>query len=206
QAVGQPDKAVFVDTAGGLFFIWTSSGDYYLYRLADKSLIEAPKAGAFSWPENPFELLSYRNRIYFRNQEGLWRLRYTQAGFSAPEEVVGEEVAQAKSATIDGAVYFLFERGELKKFLGTSWQEDFSLKVPFYLSLASAEKIYTSEDIGVLIFWLPSERKVVLFAKSGEFKEQMVLPEEWGQVKDILALPTGELYVLAGEKVYRLQY
>ncbi|MCD6422359.1 hypothetical protein J7L13_03365, partial [bacterium] len=29
QAVGQPDKAVFVNTAGGLFFIRTSSGDYY---------------------------------------------------------------------------------------------------------------------------------------------------------------------------------
>ncbi len=206
QAVGTPQKATWFTSDTTYFFIQTNQGDYYLYSTKDKNLVEAPKAGSFSWPTHVKEILNYRNRIYLLTPDGLWRSAYTASGFSIPQKALNTEFSQVRSVAIDGAIYLLLDQGRLKKFLAGKEQTEFQLNIPFYLDLSSATKIFTSPELGSLFFLLPEQQKIVVFDKTGNFKRQLLLPQEWGQIKDFIADTSGNLFVLAQNKIYQIKY
>jgi len=205
QAVGSPEKATLFSSDTTYFFIQTNQQSFFLYSTKDKNLVEAPQAGSFDWPAQIKDLLNFRNRVYFFTPSGLWRSSYTASGFTSPHKALETDLNNALSAAIDGAIYLLFPQGEIKKFLAGK-QTDFSLKIPFYLDLSQADKIFTQPDLGSLFILIKNQRKIVVFDKAGEFKQQIVFPEEWGEIQDFIADVSGNLFVLAQNKIYQTKY
>lgn len=201
QLWGSPQDATLIEELG-IVFIKTQNNQFYIYNLRDKKISEAKKAESFDWP-NSKELLSYLDRVYFLTSNGVWRSSFSAAGFQKPSSPVSTSF-EPKSFAIDGAIYLL--DNNVKKYVGGKEQTDFSLKLPFYIDLSSAKKIYTSEKENLIFIYLKDRNSIVKFDKTGEYKGRFLLPNQWGEVQDFIGNGSDKLYILAQNKIYSLNY
>ena len=205
QAIGNPKNAIQFKSDTSYLCIETNQKEFYLYSLKDKNLVEVKKAGLFDWPESPSQLLSYLDRVYLLNNEGLWRSSYTASGFSRPQKAVNySDFNQIKSVAIDGAIYFLKDI-EVVKFLGGE-KTDFSLQIPFFLEIKEPTIIFTDETLEYIFIYLKNQQKIAIFDKNGGFEKQLALPENWGELQDLKVTQDGSIYILAQNKIYKISY
>jgi len=201
--LGVPQKAALFDLGNSYFFIKSDNNKYYTYNFADQAVDEAQKSGAFDWPQS-LDILSYTNKVYFLQNKELDRFIYSASGFSEPSVAASSNTA-IKSCAIDGSIYFLTSDNDIERYTGDQ-KDNFSLNKPFFFSdLEEINSIYTNSEFGYLILYQKNTNKLIIFDKSGDYYEQLVLSPDW-DVNDVYANSQNELYILAQNKIYKISY
>ena len=110
----------------------------------------------------------------------------------------GIDLSSAVSISIDGSLYVLKSDGTIFKLTGGR------LKNTLKISAKNPNKIYTRIEIDRLIILDPPEKKIITITKKGELVSQ-IKSNKFNDLKDVyIDAATNSMYVLNGNKVYRI--
>ncbi len=147
--------------------------------------------------ENLYTIDSVNNRIYKHN--------LTQTGFdqgSAWTKSGESHFGGGGSLAIDGDVYLLKDSGSMYKWYRGD-EQGFSL-APVEPALTSTSGLVVPAEANELFILDTSGKRVLIFDKSGAFKEQLV-SHSWTNPTGLWVDKTAKnLFVLDGQKVYHL--
>ncbi len=156
-------------------------------------------------PDNTPGIASYGNRIYALDTANNQINRYRRSGaafFSSPYAWVSDtvdELSEATDLSIDGNIYVLLQNGTSIK-LTKGAKTDFELE-KIDPSLENPTKITASEDLDFLYVLEPSQKRIVLFDKNGQFILQYKLGDL--EIKDFSIDEENKImYILSGSSVY----
>jgi hypothetical protein len=117
---------------------------------------------------------TYNSRYYILNRQESQIYRYTRNAntFSSPYAWIQEaaDFSDAIDISIDGHIYVLLSTGEIIKYLrGNSIEFKLETINP---PLLNPSAIYSSPDLKFIYILEPSESRLILYDKSGQFLEQ----------------------------------
>ncbi len=119
---------------------------------------------------------SYAANLYVleKSTSSIWRYSGSSSGFGSKQSWLGSgltlDFTQAKSFAIDGSMWVLEGNGSIDKF--TFGTVDTFNPTGLPGTLSNAVNLYTNEDNENLYVLDPSNSRIVVFDKSGEFKVQ----------------------------------
>lgn len=142
---------------------------------SETKLTEVKKAGDSN--KNAILLDAYDRYVYVVNSEkrNIYRYAQTEDGYSDPvgwmKSATGITYEDLRSMAVDGDVWLTTSDGQIKKF--TSGREETlelrGLDVPFTKDIY----LYTSEELQNVYVLDPSNNRVVIFDKSGNFVKEL---------------------------------
>lgn len=113
------------------------------------------------------------------------------------------ELSRAVSFAIDGSIWFLTTEGKILKFT-QGIPAEFKL-IGLAQALASPAVIYTNEKTSFLYVLDRGNKRIVVFAKSGEYQAEYL----WEGLKDITDMVVSEaekkILLLAGSKIFEME-
>ena len=199
---GNTSDAVLFNS-GEDMLIKNNQNQFFIYSFTDKKVSDAQKSGNFNWPNG--KLFSYIDKIYILNGNELDRFNYSGGSF-ADGGIAAKSESQVQSCAIDGSVYFLTTNAEIEQYTSGN-KDNLTLNKPFFLkNLTDANLLYTDANVSYLFIYQKSQNRIVLFDKTGDFQKQIVIPDTWGEINDIIADVSGNLYLLANNKIYKISY
>ncbi len=148
---------------------------------------------------------TYSGRLYLLDREDDQIYRFNRSGnaFSSPYAwVQGDaDFNNAQGLAIDGYVYVLLADGQILKYLRGEPQ-DFRLEAAVQPPLSATTKIQVSQDQKYIYILEPSEKRLILFDKTGQYIEQYKA-DKFDNLKDFYVDEPGKtMYFLNGTKIY----
>lgn len=149
---------------------------------------------------------NYNNKYYFISKEDSQIYRYTKSGdnFSGKEKwTTGKEkLSDPVSLSIDGQIYVLESNGRVIKYLKGE-KQDFNLE-EVSPSFTVAKKIYVSPDLEYIYILEPTNKRLVIFDKTGKFLSQYQFTN-LDDLKDFTVdEKTKKIYLLNKTSVYTI--
>ncbi len=152
-------------------------------------------------------MAAYSNRLYVYDAtaNNIFSYSKTLSGYSGGVAWIEDQNFVSSgivSMTIDGSIYTLHEDGSVHElFKGQAL--DFTLD-EVSPGLAGADKIMTQEDSNYLYIFDRINKRVVIFSKKGQLKQQIFL-DSLNNVRDVALAPDeNSLYVLSGTQVLQV--
>jgi DNA-binding beta-propeller fold protein YncE len=150
---------------------------------------------------------NYNNKLYIINSQNNTIVRYnkTTANFNSPYAWLGSniDISNAIDLSIDGHVYVLFSNGMAVKLLKGE-TTDFKLET-IDPPLANPSKIIVSPEQKYLYILEPSQKRLVIYDKTGQFIIQYT-SNSFNNPKDFQVNETGnEIFVLDGTKILKIK-
>jgi len=109
-------------------------------------------------------------------------------------------VANCQSLAIDGNIYVLQKDGRIQKYLSGKKQDFDNQNVFPYFN--NAEKIFTDEDINNIYILDPSNNRMVIFDKDGNFLKQYT-SDYFDNLRDFVVKEKDKkIYLLNGQTIY----
>lgn len=150
---------------------------------------------------------SYARNLYTvsKTQNEIIRYREAGRGFTGAQEWLSEDytLSGMVDIAVDGAIYTLHENGDIHVFLNGAP----SAVLPFPLPddpPGVGVSFYTNENIDTIYILDPAKKRILKMSKQGELEIQL-LAEEFASASDMATSnEKTELYVLAGDKIYRI--
>ncbi len=146
----------------------------------------------------------YANRIYSLDANGnqIWRYNAVGGGFSGEVSYIkASDVSLngAVSLAIDSNVYVLKNDGQLMQFL-SGGQVSFSLPT-IDPPLKAASSLWTETDSSLLVITDLTEKRILVFDKSGTLKAQITSPE-FHELRDVSVDESGKrILVIDGNRL-----
>lgn len=157
-------------------------------------------------PENAKPFAAYGGSLYTWSSEEnqIIRFRRAGAGFTTPQNwLSGEyEFATMRDIAVDGFIYLLDSQGTIHVFLRGSLNKTIpwgAIELP-----GDFVRLYTTETGSLLYVLDPAYSRVVLIGKEGELLTQLTNPVLSSATDLIISADEKNLYVLAGDKIYRI--
>jgi len=150
---------------------------------------------------------TYNNRLYFLNaaDNQIYRHDISKNNIGGSYSWLTEkaDLAEAVGISIDGHVYVLKNNGELQKYL-KGQGEDFNLDKP-EPEIKNAQKLFVSPDLKHIYIMEPSEKRLIIFDKTGKFLLQYQ-SDEFNELKDFAVNEAGrKIYLLNGTSIYEIE-
>lgn len=151
---------------------------------------------------------AYDRYVYVVNPEkrNIYRYSETKDGYSEPigwmKSATGIQYNELRSMAIDGDVWLTTSDGQLKKFAGGR-EETVSfrgLEVPFEKDIY----VYTNENLENLYVLDPSNNRVVVMGKDGNFDKEFKSVSLAGASNLAVSESLGKIFVISGSIVYQI--
>lgn len=199
-------SATFLTQEGALMFL-TKNKQLIKYQDDNFSLVQAPSEGF----KDAVAIDDYdrRKMLYFLDATGneIWRYSPENDSYGEPSKKnVGIDISGAVDFGIDGAIYILSRDGKVSKIYGDE-QKPFELNGLIH-PLEEPTQIFVDldEDSGNLYILDPSNNRVVVTGKGGNYKSQYIF-ENIEDLADVyVSYDENVLYVLGSDgKVYKTE-
>jgi hypothetical protein len=157
------------------------------------------------YPDFNFDDLSaFKRNLYFLDKKAGQIIKYpylTEFEWGKPEFWLKKAI-QGKSITVDGSVWVL-EKDAVLKYSGGDLKEKIELDVfPYPKDLT---KIFTSPTLPYLFVLEPSQKRLLIFDKSGQIFKQFK-SEKFDNLLDFAISKDGKtIYLLNGLRVYKIE-
>ena len=187
---------------------YTEGPGLALYDFLKNKLISLKSDFIFS-RVNIQDIANYRSNIYLLDTKNNQIIKQTKilGGYGKAEKWIKPDQAtdfsQARSLTVDGAVYVLKSDGQILKYF-TGLKEEFKVR-ELFIPLNQPTKIFTLPDLKNLYILDPLNKRVVVFDKEGDLIKQYT-SEKFDDLKDIWVLEKqDQIYLLNGMKVFLIE-
>ncbi|MBP7842974.1 hypothetical protein KA017_03135, partial [Candidatus Woesebacteria bacterium] len=158
--------------------------------------------------KNAILLDAYDRYVYVVNPEkrNIYRYAQTEDGYSDPvgwmKSATGIKYEDLRSMAVDGDVWLTTSDGQIKKF--TSGREETlalrGLDVPFTKDIY----VYTSEELQNVYVLDPSNKRVVIFDKSGNFVKELKSVSLASANGITVSESLGKILVSSGSIIYQV--
>ncbi len=173
---------------------------------SETQLKEVKKAGDSN--KNATLLDAYDRYVYVVNPEkrNIYRYAQTEDGYSDPvgwmKSATGIKYEDLRSMAVDGDVWLTTSDGQIKKF--TSGREEVltlrGLDVPFEKDIY----VYTNEELQNLYILDPSNNRVVIFDKTGNFVKELKSVSLASANGITVSESLGKIFVSSGSIIYQV--
>jgi len=109
----------------------------------------------------------------------------------------------AASIAVDGNIWVLKKNGEIQRYFKGQYEE--SIAVQVFPRLQNPTKIYTRAQLPYLYILDPENARILVLSKFGDVIRQYQSPEFNGATDFVVSVEGNTMYILVGEKVYRIQ-
>lgn len=193
QAIALDAKSLALFGVGSVMFVNAAQNTTRLDALNTDGLANEP-------------LTSYAKNVYTFSRSGSRIIRYREAGgalqASAPWLKENYDMSQMLDIAVDGSVYTLARGGDIHLFLNNAPSLVFrsALTEP----VETGARLYTNENLKSLYILDPAHQRVIQLTKRGELQNQYVSPQLKTAVSLVVTPDEKQIYILAGDKVFRL--
>jgi len=206
----QIDEALGLASYEGRVFIANSSG---VYELGDISAQGGSASGGKKqvivkdWTTSVLPY-AYAGNIYLldKGSNTIWRYVGSDTGFAAKQNWLGSGVepdfSNTTTWTIDGNIYALTNSGKILKF-SQGTPQDFP--IPEEVSLNGANAIYTNGDCQYFYILNPTEKKIYVMAKNGDYKGVYQSDLLSGANGLVVSEKDKKIIFLSGSKLYSIE-
>jgi hypothetical protein len=194
----------FLIKKGDYIFVFDESGVIQINIVSGK--IQTAFKADSQW-KNIVDIQIFNDNIYLLDQETnqIWKYIKNDTGFSGIQSYFGAEKPENPvSFAIDMAVYTL-EKSTVKKYLSGDIQ-GFVLKTPEGNKLQKPVNIITSEDLENIYLLEPSQKRIIIYNKKGEYQKQIIdnLLEKTGSFG--VNEKSKEIYFPIGSDIYKITF
>ncbi|MFC1629660.1 hypothetical protein ACFL11_00300 [Patescibacteria group bacterium] len=153
--------------------------------------------------------ISYKSNLYFLDKKKNEVIKYSNAGdlkWGPPQIWFSPQTKKPtdiKSITIDNYISILNNDNSIYKYYAGSLQE--TLFLEFFPNPKNFSKIFTSISLPYYYLLEPEQKRIVVTSKSGDIIRQFQ-SEEFENLKDFSVSGDGKtIYLLTGQKVYKVE-
>ena len=152
-------------------------------------------------------MAAYGNRLYVYDAavKNIFSYSKTLSGYSSGTAWIEDPDFPRQdivSMSIDGSIYTLHANGSVRELFKGKQQELMLEKVT--PSLEGATKIITHEELNYLYIFDPQHKRIVVFTKKGQLKQQFFM-DSLPEVQDIaIALDGVTAYLLSGSQILQV--
>jgi hypothetical protein len=159
-------------------------------------------------PETDFvDLAFFKNNLYFLDAKSGEIIKYPFGESLEGKPYLDpatKKVTEGKSLAVDGFIWILDEENEIHRYYAGRYQE--TLKLDIFPSIKNFEKIFASFAFPYLYILEPSGKRIIITTKSGQIVNQFQ-SEKFDNLKDFAVSGDGKtIYVLNGQKIYRISF
>lgn len=197
----QADGALAVASYEDRVFILTNDG---IFEVGD----EKTKVVERQW-EGEVLPYAYAGNLYLLDKSAnmIWRYAGTGKTFGAKAEWLGPGVepdfSKIISVSIDGSIWTLSQTGKILKFTQGSPQNISAAGT--FPEIASADALYTNEELGFVYILDKQGKRVVVLEKDGKYKAQY-LSDKISEATDLtVSEKEKKIILLAGSKLYSIE-
>ncbi|GIK84367.1 MAG: hypothetical protein BroJett025_09890 [Patescibacteria group bacterium] len=190
-------------------YIFVISNGVYKYKInldEDTELETVREAGDSNKTASLLD--AYDRFVYVVNPEkrNIYRYAETEDGYSEPvgwmKSATGIRYEDLRSMSIDGDVWLTTSDGQIKKF--TSGREETLTLRGLDVAFTSDIYAYTNENLEKLYVLDPSNNRIILFNKNGDFVRE-IKSVSLGAASAITASESlGKIFVASGSIVYQI--
>lgn len=152
------------------------------------------------------DMTTYETRVYFLDTKNNQIFRHTRAslGISSGQAWIEDpepNVTDIASLAVDGTIYTVSKGGTVTKWLQGNKVGDFVVN-PIEPTLNQATAIFTNADMKLLYVLDPSEKRLILFTKTGVLKAQYVAAPFDSATGISVNQAETTAYLLSGTRIY----
>ena len=185
---------VFVSGGGKLVLIDEANGKI----IGDKDISDLGKID---------DMTGFGSSVYLLGRSGIGKFNASEEGLSDKINYLsntGAFLGQPLSLAIDGSIWILGANSQIQKF--TRGQLDNFAMGNLNKPIAQTTNLFTDKDCQNLYILDQKNTRVVVIAKSGEYKASIIWPGIAGVSDLAVSELLGKIFLLAGSRIYTLDF